>query len=123
MVATATRGWGVAAMSSITRYRGDTAPDRFTITSEGIPVDITGCTFKLTVNSERDPTDATNQLFTVNGVITSAPAGNVDFSPTALQTDIAPGRYYYDVQMTDATTAIRTVQKGSYRIVQDITKS
>jgi hypothetical protein len=107
----------------ITRYRGDTAPDQFTIQRNGVAVNITGCTFKLTVNSVKDPVDATTQLFTVAGSITSAVAGEVEFAPDATQADQSPGRYYYDVQMTDGSGAIRTAQKGVYRFIQDITKS
>jgi hypothetical protein len=110
-------------VASISRYRGDTAADQFTITRDGTAVDITGCSFKLTVNSEKDPVDATTQLFTVDGTITGAAAGEVEFAPDATQADQSPGRYYYDVQMTDATGAIRTAAKGVYRILQDITKS
>jgi hypothetical protein len=110
-------------MTVIRRYRGDTAPDQLTITRNGVVVNITACTFKLTVNSEKDPVDTTNQLFSVIGAITSAVNGEVEFSPNSTQADQAPGRYYYDVQMTDGTGAIRTVQKGVYRILQDITKA
>jgi hypothetical protein len=89
---------------------------------DGAVVNISGCTFKLTVNSLKDPPSTATQLFTVDGVITSAVAGEVEFSPTSLQADQTPGRYYYDVQMTDGAGAIRTVYKGVYRILQDITK-
>lgn len=110
-------------MTTITRYRGDTAADQFTITRSGVAVNISGCTFKMTVNSEKDPTSTATQLFTVNGTITSAVAGEVEFAPNSTQADQLPGRYYYDVQMTDGTGAIRTAHKGVYRFVQDITKA
>jgi hypothetical protein len=106
----------------ITRYRGDTAPDQFTIKRDNAAVNIAGCSFKLTVNSEKDPTNSLSQLFSLTGSITSAPLGYVEFAPNATQADQLPGRYYYDVQMTDASGAIRTVSKGSYRFLQDITK-
>lgn len=109
-------------MATITRYRGDTAPDQFTVQRDGVAVDITGCTFKLTVNSEQNPVDITNQLFQLTGTITNAALGQVEFSPTALQADQLPGRYFYDVQMTDTGGGIRTATKGSYRFKEDITK-
>lgn len=108
---------------SITRYRGDTAPDQFTITRDNAAVSIAGCSFKLTVNPEKNPVDDTDQLFSVTGTITSAVAGEVEFSPNSTQADQVPGRYYYDVEMTDGVGAIRTVVKGVYRFVQDITKA
>lgn len=107
----------------ITRYRGDTAPDQFTIQRDGVALDITGCTFKLTVNSEKDPTSTSTQLFSLTGTITSAVAGQVEFAPNGTQADQTPGDYYYDVQMTDTTGAIRTADKGRYRFKQDITKT
>lgn len=110
-------------MSVITRYRGDTAADQFTITRDGVAVDITGSTFKLTVNTEQNPTDITNQLLSVTGTITDAAAGQMEFAPSALEADQTPGDYYYDVQMTDASGGIRTIIKGRYRFKQDITKS
>lgn len=110
-------------MTSITRYRGDTAPDQFTVTQDGAAVNITGYSFKLTVNSDEDPTDATNQKFSLTGTVTSGVDGYVEFAPTALEADQAPGVYYYDVQMTDGSGNIRTVAKGRYRFKQDITKA
>lgn len=109
-------------MVAITRYRGDTAPDQFTITRNGAAVDIVGCTFKLTVNSEKDPVDIANQLFSLTGSITNAAAGEVEFAPTDVEADQPPGRYFFDVEMTDATGAIRTAVKGVYRFLEDITK-
>jgi hypothetical protein len=110
-------------MTLITRYRGDTAPDQFTITRDGTAVDITGCTFELSVNSEKDPVDITSQLFSVAGTITAAASGEVEFAPSAVEADQTPGRYFFDVEMVDGTGAIRTVTKGVYRFVQDITKA
>ena len=110
-------------MNKLTRYRGDTSPDQFTVRKDGVVVDITGCTFKMTVNSEKDPTDTTAQLFTVDGTIVSAVNGQVDFSPDATQADQTPGDYFYDVQMTTGAGVIQTIDKGRYRFVQDITKA
>lgn len=116
-------------MNTIIRYRGDTAADRFTITRRLTPtadptaVDITGCTFILTVNSDENPTDDTDQLFALTGAITGAVAGEVEFAPDATEADQPPGNYYYDVQMIDANGAILTVDKGRYRFKQDITKT
>lgn len=110
-------------MGTITRYRGDTAADRFTIQRDGAALNITGWTFALTVNSEKDPVGTSTQLFTVAGVITSATAGQVQFSPDATQADQTPGDYYYDVQGVDPNGAKVTVDKGRYRFKQDITKS
>lgn len=109
-------------MSTIIRYRGDTAPDRFAIISDGVAANITGSTFELTVDSLKDPLNTATQLYSLVGTITNGAAGYLEFAPNSTQANQTPGRYYYDVQMTDGTGAIRTVVKGAYKYAQDITK-
>lgn len=110
-------------MTSISRFRGDTVPDQITITdAAGDPVNVTGYSFLLTVNKNKDPSSTEGQLFQVAGVIISGPAGTVKFTPTANQTDQLPGKYYYDIQMTDGGGLIKTIVTGSYVIKQDVTK-
>lgn len=109
--------------SAITRFRGDTVADIFVIkNSTGAAVDITGCSFKFTLNTLKAPIDALAQVYQLNGTILDAPAGKVSFSPSAVQADRTPGKYYYDVQMTDAGGVITTIVLDSYTYVQDITK-
>ena len=110
---------------TITRYRGDTAPDRFLIVGEdGAVEDVTtGFTFRLTVSREENPTSTAGQVYSLIGSVFNGPAGLVDFAPTQLQADQAPGEYYYDVQVTFPSGAIKTVEKGKYIYTQDITKS
>ena len=95
----------------ISRVRGDTYPFVFTVQdSDGSPIDITGFSFTLTVDPEESPVDASNNLFALTG------------SLTALQADQDPAGYYYDLQMTDLSSDIRTIAKGAWNVVQDITK-
>ncbi len=103
--------------------RGDSDAKGFEVQdSDGVAIDITGFTFKLTVNSEKEPADQVNEQFTIVGVLTDATSGKVAFSPTTANTDIAPGTYYYDVEQTDSGGAIKTLVKAKAIIVQDITK-
>lgn len=110
-------------MSQITRFRGDTVPDRITVQVNGVPVDITGYQFRLTVNPSRDPADDTAQLFQVVGVII-APAtdGVVEFAPTPVQADQVPGVYFYDIEQVDTAGRVKTIMKDVYIFEQDITK-
>lgn len=109
-------------MSAIRRYRGDTVADEITITDEdGDPVNIAGRTFLLTVNTLKAPPDDTTEVFQLVGVITNAPLGIVEFAPDATQADQTPGKYYYDIEMTNAG-AIKTIVQSTYTFVQDITK-
>ncbi len=112
-------------MTDITRRRGDTYADEYTLKSKGtgLPINITGYAFTLTVDPSAAPADASNNLFSLAGTIVDAAAGRVEFAPSALQADQAPGTYYFDVQMVDGAGRVRTVDAGKYKFVQDITKS
>ena len=109
--------------TSWSRFRGDTHPAEFAIRdTAGAAIDLTGWTaFLLTVNSERNPLDATNELAQIGGTITDAAGGLVEFPGTALGT-LPAGVVWYDVQATDAASSVRTVSKGRLRVDQDITK-
>ena len=102
--------------------RGDSAARGFImLDAAGAAVNITGFTFRLTVNTEPDPAPGT-ELFSVVGVITDASAGKVGFAPTTTDTDQTPGEYFYDIEQTDGGGLIDTVIKGICEIIQDISK-
>lgn len=109
---------------NMTYYRGDSYPRIFTIlnAATSVAIDITNYTFKLTVNRDRDPVDASNQLFQIDGIIADGPAGQVSFSITSGHTGINPGQYYYDVQMTTDEGDVRTIVKAVFAITMDVTK-
>jgi hypothetical protein len=105
------------------RTRGDTRPWTYVIQdSSGTAIDITGFTFSLTVDPEEDPASAANNLFTLTGTVTDGPGGKVEFSLSVAQADQTPAEYFYDVQMTDTGSAITTIIKAKYTVLQDITK-
>jgi len=108
------------------RYkRGDDFPSQFQIVEEDgtTPIDITGWTFELTVDPNRNPPDASSNLFSVFGVIADALNGLVNFSPTVANTDEVPRKYWYDIQQIDAASRRRTIVKDRFVIEQDITKT
>lgn len=109
----------------IERRRGDTKIIKFKLWADKasqIPLDITGFTFKLTVDPEKAPEDSSNNLFTLVGVIIDPLQGTVKFEPTEEQMDIAPATYYYDLEVTDAAGKIDTAKLDKFKIKQDITK-
>ena len=109
-------------MAKITRYRGDTVPDQFTLTdADENPVDITGYTFTMTVDTLKTPPDNTTLVYQLTGTITNAAAGEFEFAPSAVQADLT-GNYWYDIQMVDGGGAIQTLVKDKYVYTQDITK-
>ena len=66
----------------ITRYRADDHPIRVNLSSGGVPLDITGCTFILTVSASELPDDASGEIFSVAGsIVAPASGGVVEFDP------------------------------------------
>ena len=103
--------------------RGDSAAKGFVIQdSDEVVIDITGFSFKLTVNSDKAPSDQVNEQFTITGTIIDGPNGEVAFAPLVADTDITPGTYFYDVEQTDTGGRISTLIVAKCLIVQDITK-
>ena len=111
-------------MAAITYYRGDSRPRTITVrdSETGLPIDITGATFLMTVDPTIDPLVITANLFQLTGTITNADRGQVEFAPTSTDTDQAPATYYYDIQMTDAEGYLSTIAVDEFIIIQDITK-
>lgn len=109
-------------MTAVERKRGDTYSEEFTIKGDGVALNIASCTFKLTVDTRKDPPDATTNVFTIQGVIVDAPTGRVQFDFTLLDVDHL-GKFYYDIQMIDSAGKIRTVEKDKWTFIQDITKA
>jgi hypothetical protein len=109
-------------MTEITRFRGDTYADQFTLKdSAGVAIDISGYSFTFTLNTEKSPADTANEVYQLTGTITDAPGGKFEFAPSAVQADQV-GTFFYDVQMIDGGGGIRTLAKDKYKYTQDITK-
>lgn len=108
-----------AAAINLCLQRGDTQPFGFNIlNADGTAATIAGFSYLFTVNTESDPVDDTNEVFSLAGVI----SGNtVSVTLSALQADQL-GVLFYDLQETDGSGLIRTIAKGEVEWVQDITK-
>lgn len=104
--------------------RGDDDPKTFTIKdSEGAPVDISGWTLSMAVNTEKDPSDTVNEIFNVAGAfVTDGVDGQISFTPPALSLDsvAAPGSAFYDINRI--TPSKKTLVKGKVVFVMDIDK-
>ena len=107
------------ATKSICWARGDSAARGFVIQdSDGVAENIAGRTYRLTVNTDKNPNPGT-ELFTVIGVITDAAAGEVGFAPSTITTD--PGKYFYDLEET-VGGLVDTRIKGRCEIIESISK-
>ena len=106
--------------------RGDSSAIVFVLSNKatGAPLDLTGYTAPvLAVNTLATPSDVSTELFKVTGSIDLAPeTGRISFSPTAVQTDEAPDLYFYDAQVLDAASGLKTFVKGKFTLKQDIAK-
>lgn len=111
--------------TAIERFRGDTQPLDFLVTETvaGVeePLDLTSCTFLLTIDPSKTPANDTANLCQLVGTITSALGGAVSFYPSASDMDYI-GKFYYDIQMTDGSGKKRTIAKDVFKLIQDITK-
>lgn len=114
---------GAGVPMNISRKRGDTYADEFVIKSAAtqLPVDITGCSFLMTLDSQKSPLDSSTNIYQLVGVVLDGPGGRVNFAPTAEQAN-RQGSYYYDVQMIDTAGRKRTVALAQYFYKQDISK-
>ena len=107
----------------ITRKRGDNFPFQLTLKdSGGTAVDITGFTFRMVADPSNAPADDTNNLFDLAGVIVTAEDGIFQFEPTTSDMDVEPGTYFYEVQMIDASSKVRSIVAGTFIVEQDIVK-
>ena len=109
---------------ALVRSRGDTYGDEFLIRSAatGLPINLTGCSFLMTLDPEQAPATNTNNVFQLTGSVLDAATGSVEFAPSAGQADLV-GSYFFDIQMTDAVGRKRTIKYGTYTFKQDITKT
>lgn len=105
------------------RRRGDTYADEFTIRTKRTktPINLTGYTFLMTVDSREFPSDISTQQFQMTGTIINAVQGRVEFAPTEEQANRV-GNFFYDVQIVDGLGRKRTIAAGPYDMIQDITK-
>lgn len=110
-------------MAEIKLYRGDSYPLVFVFKDKttGLPINITGWSFKMTVSTEKDPVDDTTKKFSVDAVIVDAVNGKFSFLPTeANNVDI--GKFFFDIQYTNPSGHKRTIAKDKYTVSQDIGK-
>ncbi len=111
----------------IARKRGDTAPDKIFVTdpeNNDAPLDITGFSFRMTVNTEQDPVPPTigTEIAAITGTITNPAGGEVEFPWSAGDADQVPEDYFYDIEQTDTTGRILTIAKERYQFQQDVSK-
>ena len=106
-------------MSIIKFYRGDTPTVEVTVTEDGEIFDLTGWTATLTCRTSKS---ATSPLF--SSILTNVPNptdGIILFELTSSNTDLAQGKYVYDVEVKK-DDKVYTIVDGWINIIEDVTK-
>lgn len=117
----------------ITWTRGDSAPQTMVLTRAGSAVDLTGLNgLEIVVNTEEEPSDATNEQFRMpvtivgaatDGRISFAPAGADPASRITAADAYVVGEYFYDLAGLDqAGDKLTLLNGGEFQVDQDINK-
>jgi len=104
--------------------RRDSTPFSFTLQDEnGDAINITGYTsFTLTVDPSDEPENTSENLFNITATFPAPLTGVITFSPSIANHTQDPGDYFFDVEQIDDNTKVRTIIKGKYTILPDITQ-
>lgn len=96
--------------------------------SDGVkPFDLTGCTVFFTVNANANntaDTDTSAIIALKNSAITNPTLGVATIQISNINTqDIAPGTYYYDIQLRDNNGNITSLAQNQFIVIADVTRS
>lgn len=107
-------------MQDLTITQGDEKAYNLTFTTGDSPLDITGATLTMTIKRKlNDSEPAVTKTVTEH---TNATAGETTLTLSTTDTDIALGKYYYDMQLSGGTVATKTVLRGSLEITWQVTE-
>lgn len=126
----ATTDPGIPVNCDLQRRRGDTWPLAIQLLQAGttdplFPGGIAGFSFKLDVDTEKEPagdTTSASNVFSRAGIITDAAENQIEFALSDGEANLTPGTYYYEIEMTDTSSDRRTLMYGKWVVKQDIAK-
>lgn len=108
-------------VNEIKIFRADTESVVVTVTDEsGNPFDLTGYTITLTVKKNHGDSDA-DAIMQQVGSSTNPTSGVGQVDLTYNQTDVPPGKYYYDIQINDGTSVVKTVVSSIFEVQKSYT--
>lgn len=109
--------------TNFTKFRGDDITINLAFKdADGVAQDITGWTTFMTIKSSIDDPDV-DAVFQEDVTIHDSPAdGLTHFTITDADSDALVGDYVYDIQYKDSTGLIKTVMKGTFTFVKDVTR-
>ena len=109
-------------MTDLSIYRGDTKVYTFTVTSGGSAYNISGFTPTFTVKTSISDADD-DAVISKSGTVTDGAGGEFTISLTNTDTDIDPADYVWDVQITNGSTIVATLDKGTFTVKYDVTRT
>lgn len=112
------------AVPDINITRGDSESIRFELTDDGVAVDLTGSTVFFTAKPALtdDDTDSTAVIHVEVTSHTDPTNGITTIPLSATDTDVAPGTYYYDIQVKKADDTIVSIRYRLLKVWADVTR-
>jgi len=104
-------------------YRGDTRDFAMTFTSNDVAYNITGAKVYFTLKKSKNDTDAQAVLQKTVTSHTDPTAGKTTLSLSKTDTNIQPGRYFYDFQVITSGGGVYTFLSGDVEVLEDVTRS
>ena len=108
--------------NELSMKRGDSTTFRITIQNNGAVFDVTGYSCKLTVKEQKSDSDANAIIGPITGVIFDAANGLVDFTISTSDSDVEPGSYFYDVEITSGGNT-HTVLESIFTVELDVSRT
>ncbi len=122
---------GAPAECNFERRRSNTKDIAIRLTQDGTVIpDATGYSAKFTINTKKEPDlnaspEVGVEIFQATGAPNSPATDGIlrfDFAAFDASPEIAPGSYFYDVELTDPDGETSTPLIGKFVVKQDITK-
>lgn len=112
--------------NDIVIYRGDTTSLVFTYEDiNGDPIDVTGYSAKFQARKDTDASTADIDLSSAGGTITVGTTNGlftVSIS-AAITAALDSDDYDYDLQVTDGSSNVRTISRGTITLLKDVTRT
>ena len=108
-------------------YRGDTKVFNLTFTRNGAVYSVENMSIWMTLKKTKTQADAdaAMQVSVSLGAGSPYDAGLATITLTPANTNISPGKYYYDIQLVDATgspVVVTTIVSSTVNVLDDITR-
>lgn len=107
---------------NITCPQGATYSTTFTVSQDGVPLDLTGYTAALQVRDSYTATDAEISLTSGSGITLGGTAGTIAVVVSSTVTaGVAANTYVYDLELYSGSTTTRLLQ-GFWKHTPEVTK-